>query len=65
MSAEDLNDILTDVDDRFMDCDLDVNYLNNITPVVSQYFTVKQFNLLDDGSTAGLVLLNQNIHSVN
>ena len=64
MSVADLNyDILTDVDDLFMDCDPDVNYFNNIRPVVSQYFTVEQFNLLEDGSTAGLA--NQNICSVN
>ena len=47
MSAANLNgDILTDVDERFMDVDPDINYFNNIRPVVSQYFTVEQFNLL-------------------
>ena len=64
MTADSNNDILIDVDYRFMDVDTDINYFNDIRPVIPQYFTVEQFNLLEDGSTTGLTLLNQNIHSV-
>ena len=38
MSAADLNDdVLTDVDDRYMDYDPDVNYFNNVRPPVFHY----------------------------